>query len=174
MFEQWVLELWYFTWIFLLARLFRVYQHFHALTLTLELTFEYFKITLINIIWIMNVRSLIFHMSIPNDKIFLCWYLTFWPWHDQFEKKNDIGLSLKNSFKNILELLYIANGHFLWQDFFYWYQNICFYDLNYLWNWPNRGQLCSTNTAFFLNDFVLKKTQNKWNFQWSKIILKII
>ena len=36
-FDQWVLELWYFTWMFPVARPFCVYSHFYPVTLTLEL-----------------------------------------------------------------------------------------------------------------------------------------
>ena len=128
-FELWLLELWYFTWVFLVARPFRLYLHFWPCDLDLSLKFfylaneflnrvlelwirishEYFKrqdlsmdtnifdlVTLtlefellfeifnfVNHIWILRARALIFHMSIPWDKIFLL-VLTFWPWHLTF------------------------------------------------------------------------------------------
>ena len=75
-FKQRVLELWYFTWVLLLARPFRVYQQFWPCDLYFGvwLTFEYFN--LINNIWIVSARALIIHMSIPYDRIFLL-VLTF-------------------------------------------------------------------------------------------------
>ena len=57
-FEQWVLELWYFTWVFLVIRPFRVYHYFFTLwpwpwiliyflkTLTLLITFEQWELEL--------------------------------------------------------------------------------------------------------------------------------
>ena len=65
---------------------------FYPVTLTLEsgLLFEYFN--LVNNIWLLSAKALIFHMNIPCDKIFLLVLnniltLTF----DQFFKNNDIG-----------------------------------------------------------------------------------
>mgnify|MGYP003690552619 CR=1 FL=1 len=59
-----------------------------TLTLEFELLFEIFNF--VNNIWILRARALIFHMSIPLDKIFLL-VLTFWPWNLTFFFLIDIG-----------------------------------------------------------------------------------
>ena len=60
-FEQWVLEVWYFTWIFPVIRPFRGCHYFWHCN---------------------NIRAFILHMSISCDKIFLLAsrYLSLWPW----------------------------------------------------------------------------------------------
>ena len=64
-FEQWVLELWYFTWLFPVMRPFRGYHYFW-----------YF--------WTVRAIALIFHTNIPCDKTFswvpLFFNLWHWPW----------------------------------------------------------------------------------------------
>ena len=66
-FEQWVLELWYFTWVFLMVIPFRGYLFFATVTLTLEfdLLFEKF-VNIANNFWTVSARALIFHMSIAS------------------------------------------------------------------------------------------------------------
>ena len=68
-FEQWVLELTYFTWIFLVIRPFRGYYYF--LTCDLGLWPIFWKLYLANNFWTVSARALIFLMDIPSDKIFL-------------------------------------------------------------------------------------------------------
>ena len=85
-FEQWVLELRYFTWIFPVIRCFCGYHYYFFLflpvTLTLELDPFFENFNLSNNFWTVSVRALIFHMSIPCDKSFL-WvplFFTLWLW----------------------------------------------------------------------------------------------
>ena len=83
-FEQWVLELWYFIWVFLVLRPFRGYHYFWRCDLDLCSFFEIFNLAYY--FWTVGARALIFHMSIPCDKTF-SWvlnllFLTF----DQLKK----------------------------------------------------------------------------------------
>ena len=82
-FEQWVLELWYFTWVFLVIRPFHGYHYFLPCDLDLEVWpfFEHFNLA--NYIWTVSARALIFYMSIPCDKTFpwVPLFSTLWPWH---------------------------------------------------------------------------------------------
>ena len=82
-FEQCVLELWYFTWIFLVLRPFREYQHFWPCDLDPGVWPVFIcNINLAINFWTMNARVLMFHMNIPSDKA-LRWIptiLTFWSW----------------------------------------------------------------------------------------------
>ena len=75
-FEQWMLELWYFTGVFLVTRPFRCYQHF----LPLEFNLFSKNSNLANNFWI--VITLILHMNISCDKVFqyILIFLTLWPW----------------------------------------------------------------------------------------------
>ena len=81
-FEQWVLELWYFTWIFPVIWPFCRYHYFLPcdLDLGVDLFFEIFNLA--NNFWTVSARALIFHMSIPCDKTFplVPLFLTLWPW----------------------------------------------------------------------------------------------
>ena len=76
-YEQWVLELWYFTWVFLLVPLFFTLSPWPwSLTHFLE------NFNLANNFWTVSARALIFHMSIPCYKT-LPWvplFFTLWPW----------------------------------------------------------------------------------------------
>ena len=82
-FEQWLLELWYFTWLFLVIRPFCGCHYFlpcDLVTLTLDFDPFFENFNLANNFWAVNARALIFQMSNPYYEIF-CWYWTFWPWH---------------------------------------------------------------------------------------------
>ena len=81
-FEQWVLELWYFTWEFLVMRPFSGYHIFYPVTLTLEFDLLFKNFKLANNFSIVSARASIFHMSIPCDKTFLLvpLFFTLWPW----------------------------------------------------------------------------------------------
>ena len=73
-FEQWVLELWYFTWVFLVMRplFFTLWPWPWSLT----------NFCLANNFWTVSAGALIFNMSIPCDETFL-WmplFLSLWPW----------------------------------------------------------------------------------------------
>ena len=86
-FEQWVLELWYFTWIFLVIRLFREYHYFLPVTLTLEfdpfilktlillITFEQWVLELWYFTWVFLVMR-------PFSGYFYFWPcdLDLWVW----------------------------------------------------------------------------------------------
>ena len=61
-FEQWILELWYFTWIFPVIRPFRGYHYFLPCDLDLGVW---------PIFWTVSARALIFYTNIPCDKTFL-------------------------------------------------------------------------------------------------------
>ena len=79
-FEQWVLELRYFTWIFPVIRCFRGYHYFIfflPVTLTLDPFFENFNLA--NNFWTVSVRALIFHMSISCHKALQWVPLFFYP-----------------------------------------------------------------------------------------------
>ena len=70
-FEQWVLELWYFTWVFLVIRPFRGLHYFDPVTLTLEFGPFFENFNLANNFWTVSARALIFHTNVPCDEIFL-------------------------------------------------------------------------------------------------------
>ena len=71
-FEQWVLELWFFTEEFHETRFLYGYQQFELCDIDLQVTF--WKLNFLNNIWIVSTRALIFHMSISSNRTFL--------WHD--------------------------------------------------------------------------------------------
>ena len=84
-FEQWVLELWYFTWVFIVIGLLRGYHYF--LICDLDLGFDPFfeNFNLANNFETVSARALIFHILhivISCDKIFLLVskYLSLWSW----------------------------------------------------------------------------------------------
>ena len=70
-FEKWVLEFWYFPWVFLVSRPFFEYNNFYLVTLTLYfvILFENFKF--VENIWTVHARILLFHLSILFDKPFV-------------------------------------------------------------------------------------------------------
>ena len=89
-FEQWGLELWYFTWIFLVTRPFHGNQHFLCIFLgilflsCLSFCPPLWNFNLANTFWTVSARALKVHLSIPHAKTFL-WVPTFfilwsWPW----------------------------------------------------------------------------------------------
>ena len=67
-FEQWVLELWYLTWVLSVARPFCVYHYFLHVTLTLEFDLSFKICNFANNFWTVSARALIFQMSISYDK----------------------------------------------------------------------------------------------------------
>ena len=83
-FEQWVLKLWYFKWVYFVTRLSVGTKIFYLVTLTLE--FDLFSKNFNYAIYFstMNARALIFHMitSILCDKTFpwVPTFFTLWPW----------------------------------------------------------------------------------------------
>ena len=68
-FEQWMLELWYFTWVYSVTRPFRGFQH--RLPWIWSLTFFSENVTLAINFWTVIAKALIFHVSITCDKTFL-------------------------------------------------------------------------------------------------------
>ena len=142
--ETWALiELWYFTWIliFLVIRPFLGYHYFFdTVTLTLGLSDISENFNLADNIWTVSDRTLIFHMSIPCDKIFLLVlnlltmiFYQFWYWHYSWKNK-------------ILKLPYCA-WSFLVTRSFYWYKKKLFLRSWHRWNWPLSGALCFTNIS---------------------------
>ena len=81
-FEQRMLELWYFTWVFLVIRPFCGYHYFLPCDLYLGVPFfENFNLSYN--FWTVGARALIFPMSIPFVKTFFSWvplFFTLWPW----------------------------------------------------------------------------------------------
>ena len=70
-FDQRVLELLYFTWIFSMIRPFSGYHYFVTLvTLTLEFDPFFENFNLFNNFWTASARALIFQMNNPCDKTF--------------------------------------------------------------------------------------------------------
>ena len=133
-FEQWVLELWYFTWVFLVMRPFHGYL-FCPVTLTLEFDPFFENFNLSYNFWTVSARALIFHMSISCDKTFQ-WvplFMTLWPW----------PWSLTNFLKTLTFLITFekwvlyCTWTFLVTRSSYWYKDICHY----------RGHLCYINTS---------------------------
>ena len=77
-----MLELWYFTWVSLVMRPFRGLHYLDLVTLTLEFDILLKKINLAYNFWIVGVRALIFHMTIPcyNNFPWVPLFFTLWPW----------------------------------------------------------------------------------------------
>ena len=103
-FEQWVLELWYFTWILPVIRPFCGYHYFWHCDLDLEVSPIFFDtFHLAYNFWTVSARAFIFHMSIPFDKTF--------PWFYYF---------LSNIRAFILHMTFLVTRSFYWyQDFVY-------------------------------------------------------
>ena len=81
-FEQWVLELWYFTWVLLVIRPFPGYHYFLPRDLDLGDWPIFWNFNLGYNFWTVKAKALIFHMSIPCDEAFQ-WvplFFTLWPW----------------------------------------------------------------------------------------------
>ena len=81
-FEQWVLELWYFTWIFPVIRPFHGFHYFLPYDLHLGVWPFFENFNLANNFWSVSVTAFIFHMNIPCDKTFpwVPLLFTLWPW----------------------------------------------------------------------------------------------
>ena len=83
-FEHWMLELWYFIWIFLVIRPFRGYHYFLPCGLDLGVWPIFENSNLANNFWTVSARALIFHMNISWYKTFswvpLFFTLWLWPW----------------------------------------------------------------------------------------------
>ena len=84
-FEQWVLELWYFTWVSLVIRPFRGFHNFVPCDLDLGVGPIFWNFNLAYNFWTVGARALIFHLSIPCDKTLFSWVplcFTLWtaPW----------------------------------------------------------------------------------------------
>ena len=141
-FEQWVIELWYFTWVFYETKTPSGTNNVDLVILTLEFGVLFKNFNLAHNFWRVRARDLIFHMNISCDKIYLLVLNFLTLIFDQLKKK-DIG----HNFQKIkyLELPY-CTWSFLMTRSFYWYQNICHCDLGHLWNGHYRGQ-CFTNTS---------------------------
>ena len=86
-FEQWVLELQYFTWVFLVIRPFVGTIIFYLVTLTWEYDLFFQNFNLANNFWIVSARAIYFTWISLLMRSF-CRYLIFWPWHLNNLKKN--------------------------------------------------------------------------------------
>ena len=127
-FEQWVphVDLWYFTWIFKLARLFRRYQHFWPWT------FTFFKninllITLKKVKKV-SARALIFYMNISWDKA-LRWVPTI--------------MTLTLEFDLLFENFNIAKNFWTMSARVYKFHKLNISIFFILWPWPSRPTLCT-------------------------------
>ena len=81
-FEQWVLEHWYYTWVFLVTRPFCGWHYLWPCDLDLWVWPIFDNFTPAIYFLTVSARALMFHMSIPCDKTF-SWiplFLTLWPW----------------------------------------------------------------------------------------------
>ena len=86
--KQWVLELWYFTPVFLVTRPSRGYQHFWPCILDLVVWPIFENFNLANNIWTVSARTLIFHMSNPCDPSVGTNVIDLWPWNLAYFLKN--------------------------------------------------------------------------------------
>ena len=86
-FKQWLLELWYFTRVFLVIRAFCGYNYVWPCDLDLGVWPIFKNFNLANNFWIVSARALIFHMSIPCDKTF--------PWVYHYFLSCDLTLTLE-------------------------------------------------------------------------------
>ena len=68
-FEQWGLELWYFTRVIILTRPFYGYQQFWSMALTYKDGLLFENLNLVYNFWTVKVRAVRFHMNIPYDKV---------------------------------------------------------------------------------------------------------
>ena len=93
-----MLELSYFTWVFLVTRPFRGCQYFDPVTLTLEIGSLFEHIIFVNNFWIMSARPLIFQMI-------------FFKWKDLSMGTNRFSLvTLTLEFGLLLENFNLANN----------------------------------------------------------------
>ena len=148
-FEQWVLELWYFTWVFLVIRPSRGYHYFLSCDLDLGVWPTYLKLNLAYNFWTVSARALIFHMSITCDKTF-SWvplFFTLWPWPWSLIHFLKTWTLLITFEQWVLELWY-----FTWV--FLVIRPFCEYHYFFtLWPWP--GSL-----TYFLKTLMLLKIWN--------------
>ena len=105
--EQWKLELWYFTWVFMRGEHSMGTNIVYFITLTLASAglYEYFN--LVNNIWVREIgyfTSIFLVLHVRS----LCWYLIFWPSHLTNLKKIDINhkfWSLNDKFIKTLHIV---------------------------------------------------------------------
>ena len=116
-FKQWVLELRYFTWVFLLTRLFCGSQHFLFYPWPWSLTFFGYTLTML-ITWMVSARAFIFHMSISSDNTFpwIPTFLILWPWPYSLAYFLKTLILTVTSQQWVLELWYFTLCS-LWHDF---------------------------------------------------------
>ena len=78
-FQQWVLELLFFTWLFPVTKPFHGYRYTNPVSLTSEFGQFFENFNLANKFWTVSADALIFHMNNPCDKTFVESF-TLWPW----------------------------------------------------------------------------------------------
>ena len=124
-FNPWVLELWCFTWVYLVLILFRGYLFYWPYDLDLGVWpfFENFDLT--NNFWTVRSRAFILHMIISCDNTCLFDTVTLTLEFDLF--------------------LFFFYSDCIWafnsceKIYDYWYQDICPCDLGHIWNWTLLG-----------------------------------
>ena len=104
--EQWVLELWYFRWVFLMIRPLMSTIIFYTMTLTLEFDLLYENLNLANIFGTVSARVLIFHMSLLVARLFRV-YQQFWPCD------LDLGVWLTFEYFNLINNIWIMSARAL-------------------------------------------------------------
>ena len=136
-FKQWVLELWYVTWIYLVLRSFREYHCFFTLwSWPWSLTHFFLNFNLANNFWTVSARALIFYMNITCVKIF-SWvplFFTLWSWPWSLTHFFETLTLLITSEQWVLELWYFKWVFFVMRNFRgYHYFLTCDLDLGV---WP--------------------------------------
>ena len=125
-FEQWMLELWYFTCVFVVIRPFLPFD------LDLGVWPIVKNLNLANNFWIASARALIFHKSIPCDKNF--------PWISLFFYPVTLTLEFDPFYENfyLANIVWTVNARALifhmsipWDKIFPWVPLIFT-----LWHWP--------------------------------------
>ena len=133
-----MLELWYFTWIFLVIRPFGGYHYFLPCDLDLGFWPIFWNFNLTNNFWTVSARAMIVHISIPCDKTFpwVPFFFTMWPWPWSLTIFENFKLA--NNFWTVSARALIFNMS-ISSD------NICVCDFGHYLD-----HLCFTNTSCFL------------------------
>ena len=156
-FEQWGLELWYFTCVFLVISPFSGYHYFLPCDLDLVVWPIFENFNLAYNFWTVSAKALIFHMSISCD------FFTQWPW----------PWSLAYFFKTLtllitFELWVLELWYFTWVFLVIkpirWYHNFwpCDLDLR-LWIFFKNWILLITFELWVLEP---------WYFTWISLVMR--
>ena len=148
-FEQSVLKLWYFTWIFPVIKPICECHFFYPVTLTLEFDPFFVNFNIANNFWTLSARALIFHMSIPCDKTIIFYPVTLTLEFDPFFK----NFNLVNNFWTVSARALIFHMSIPCDKTFRWVP--LFFTL-WPWHW---------SITLFLKTLTLLIT--KKNYHWS-------